>query len=62
MELEHSTIETNGIKIHVVQAGPKSRVPVILLHGFLEFYYGWRKQIPVLVEAGCRVIIPDSQY
>ena len=61
MELEHSTIETNGIKIHVAQAGPKSGVPVVLLHGFPEFWYGWRKQIPALVEAGCRVIVPDQR-
>ncbi|HAV76840.1 MAG TPA: alpha/beta hydrolase [Anaerolineae bacterium] len=61
MELEHSTIETNGIRLHVVQAGPKSGVPVVLLHGFPEFWYGWRKQIPALVEAGCRVIAPDQR-
>jgi len=61
MELEHSTIETNGIKLHVVQAGPQSGVPVVLLHGFPEFLYGWRKQIPALVAEGCRVIIPDQR-
>lgn len=61
MELEHGTIETNGIKLHVVQVGPKSGVPVVLLHGFPEFWYGWRKQIPALVEAGCRVIVPDQR-
>lgn len=61
MEFEHSTIETNGINLHVVQAGPQSGVPVILLHGFPEFWYGWRKQIPALVEAGCRVIVPDQR-
>lgn len=61
MEFEHSYIETNGIRLHVVQAGPKSGIPIILLHGFPEFYYGWRKQIPALVEAGCRVIVPDQR-
>ena len=61
MELEHSYIETNSIRLHVVQAGPKSGVPVVLLHGFPEFWYGWRKQIPALVEAGCRVIVPDQR-
>ena len=61
MELEHSYIETNGICLHVVQAGPKSGIPVILLHGFPEFWYGWRKQIPALIEAGCRVIVPDQR-
>ena len=61
MELEHSYIETNGTCLHVVQAGPKSGIPVILLHGFPEFWYGWRKQIPALAEAGCRVIVPDQR-
>jgi len=61
MELEHSAIETNGIKLHVAQAGPQSGVPVILLHGFPEFYYGWRRQIPALVAEGCRVIVPDQR-
>jgi len=61
MELEHSYIETNGIRLHVVQAGPQSGVPVVLLHGFPEFWYGWRKQIPALVAEGCRVIIPDQR-
>jgi len=61
MELEHSYIETNGIKLHVVQAGPQSGVPVMLLHGFPEFWYGWCKQIQALVAEGCRVIIPDQR-
>lgn len=61
MELEHDFIETNGIKLHVVQAGPKSGAPLILLHGFPEFWFGWRKQLPALVEAGCRVILPDQR-
>ena len=61
MDFEHSFIQTNGIKLHVVQAGPKSGIPVVLLHGFPEFWYGWRHQIPALVEAGCRVIVPDQR-
>jgi hypothetical protein len=40
MELEYSFINTNGIRLHVVQAGPKSGIPVLLLHGFPEFWYG----------------------
>ena len=61
MDLEHSYIETNGIRLHVVQAGPQSGPPVILLHGFPENWLCWRRQIPALVEAGCRVIIPDQR-
>ena len=41
--------------------GPENGTPVILLHGFPEFSYGWRKQVPALVEAGYRVIVPDQR-
>ncbi len=61
MKLEHSTIKTNGIRLHVVQAGSNSGMPVVLLHGFPEYWYGFRKQIPAFVKAGCRVIIPDQR-
>jgi epoxide hydrolase 4 len=61
MELEYSHIKTNGIQLYVVQAGPKSGIPVMLLHGFPEFWRSWIKQLPVLAQAGCRVIIPDQR-
>lgn len=61
MDLEHSYINTNGIRLHVLQAGPQSGTPVMLLHGYPEFWYGWRKQIPALAQAGCRVIVPDQR-
>lgn len=61
MDLEHSTIKTNGIRLHVVQAGPKSGVPVLLLHGFPEHWRCWVRQIPALTAAGCRVIAPDQR-
>lgn len=61
MQYETAFIETNGIKLHVVTAGPKDGQPVFLLHGFPEFWYGWRKQIEPLAEAGFRVIVPDQR-
>ncbi|MGB7875364.1 MAG: alpha/beta hydrolase, partial [Anaerolineales bacterium] len=61
MQYETTFIETNGIKLHVVMAGPKDGQPVFLLHGFPEFWYGWRKQIPALADAGYRVIVPDQR-
>ena len=57
--LEETFITTNGIRLHTVMAGPQSGIPVILLHGFPDYWRGWLKQIPALVEAGCRVIVPD---
>ncbi len=58
---EHHFIQTNGITLHVVIAGPMAGQPIILLHGFPEFWFGWRKQIPALAEAGFRVIVPDQR-
>jgi pimeloyl-ACP methyl ester carboxylesterase len=60
-ELEHTTITTNGINLHVVLAGPRDGIPVILLHGFPEFWRGWLKQIEPLADAGYRVIVPDQR-
>ncbi len=54
-------ITANGIKLHVQTDGPENGTSVVLLHGFPEFWYGWRRQIPALVEAGFRVIVPDQR-
>ena len=59
--MNYEYIETNGIRLHVAQAGSDDKPLVILLHGFPEFSYGWRKQIPYLVEAGYRVWAPDQR-
>ena len=59
--MDHSQIKTNGIHLHVAQAGPKDGPLVILLHGFPEFWYGWRHQIPSLADAGYRVWAPDQR-
>ncbi len=59
--MQRQFVETNHIKLHVLTDGPKNGPSVILLHGFPEFHYGWRKQIPALVGAGFRVIVPDQR-
>lgn len=59
--LEHIFLPTNGIRLHVVQSGSRYGSLVILLHGFPEFWYGWRKQIQPLTNAGLRVWAPDQR-
>ena len=59
--LEHRTIATNGIHMHAVLAGPEDGPLVLLLHGFPELWYGWRKQIGPLAAAGFRVVAPDQR-
>ncbi len=50
-----------GVTLHVARAGPEDGPLVILLHGFPEFWYGWRRQIPTLAAAGYRVWAPDQR-
>jgi pimeloyl-ACP methyl ester carboxylesterase len=57
----HRTLATNGIRLHVVEAGPEGGPLLILLHGFPEFWYGWRHQIEPLAAAGFHVLAPDQR-
>lgn len=52
-------IDVGGVELHCVEAG--SGPLVVLLHGFPEFWYSWRHQIPALVHAGYRVVAPDMR-
>src|SRR6185503_19412976 len=49
--------EVGELELHYVEAGHGPLV--ILLHGFPEFWYGWREQIEPLAGAGFRVVAPD---
>jgi epoxide hydrolase 4 len=53
----HEHIPAYGVQLHVVKAGIGP--PVVLLHGFPENWYSWRRQIPVLADAGFSVLAPD---
>ncbi|MEQ3550979.1 alpha/beta hydrolase [Pseudonocardia nematodicida] len=55
----HRAVSANGIRIHVVEAGPPDGPLVVLLHGFPEFWWTWRHQLPALAGAGFRVVAPD---
>ena len=54
-------VGTNGIRLHAIRAGPGDGPPVVLLHGFPEFWYGWHRAIRPLADAGYRVIVPDQR-
>jgi epoxide hydrolase 4 len=54
---QHREITTNGIRMHYVTQGTGPLV--VLLHGFPEFWYSWRYQIPFLAEHGYTVVAPD---
>jgi pimeloyl-ACP methyl ester carboxylesterase len=58
---ESTLLAANGIVLHTVLAGPAGGPLVILLHGFPEFWYGWRHQLAPLAAAGLRVVAPDQR-
>lgn len=59
VDLGAERIAAGSVELHVATAGPVSGEPVILLHGFPESAWGWRKQIEPLARAGRRVLAPD---
>jgi pimeloyl-ACP methyl ester carboxylesterase len=53
---QHHFVETNSIRLHCVTQGEGDLV--VLLHGFPEFWYSWRHQIPALAKH-FKVVVPD---
>src|SRR3989440_10888039 len=53
----------NGLRMHVLEAGFESigRPCLLLLHGFPELAYSWRKVMLPLAQAGYHVIAPDQR-
>jgi epoxide hydrolase 4 len=58
-DLREGYAEVGDQRLHYVEAGDGPLV--VLLHGFPEFWYGWRQQIKPLVDAGFRVVAPDTR-
>jgi epoxide hydrolase 4 len=54
---QHRDIITNSIRMHYVTQGTGPLI--VLLHGFPEFWYSWRHQVPFLAEHGYTVVAPD---
>ncbi|MFL6811962.1 MAG: alpha/beta fold hydrolase, partial [Bradyrhizobium canariense] len=55
--------DINGLRMHVLEAGyeTRGRGCVLLLHGFPELAFSWRKVMPALADAGYHVIAPDQR-
>ena len=58
-DITHRFIETNGIRMHVAEAGQGPLV--LLLHGFPESWYSWRYQLAALAQADYHAIAPDQR-
>ena len=55
--------DVNGLSMHYLESGEKTKTSelIVLLHGFPELSYSWRKILPVLSEQGFHVIAPDQR-
>src|SRR6185312_10883791 len=60
-DVRFSRIPVHGIHLHVAEAGPSDGPLVFLLHGFPEFWYGWRNQIAPLAARGFHIVAPDQR-
>ena len=56
---EPNYMEIDGLRVHYLDEGPKDADPIFLLHGEPTWSYLFRKMIPILTDAGHRVIVPD---
>lgn len=61
VSIQHRTVPTNGISMHVAGAGDPDGPLVVLCHGFPETWYSWRHQLPVLADAGFHALAPDQR-
>lgn len=59
--LDSQMVDVGSVKLHVVFAGPENGEPVILIHGFPEFWYMWRHHIKALADQGYRVAAIDMR-
>src|SRR6202161_1531063 len=58
---ESATALVGGVTLHYRVGGDPNCPPVLLWHGFLGTSYSWHKVMPLLVEAGYRVLVPDMR-
>jgi len=58
LNYNHYKAKVNGILIHYVMSEGKGD-PIVLLHGWPQTWYEWRKVIPILIDNNYTVIAPD---
>ncbi|MBC3539353.1 alpha/beta fold hydrolase [Rufibacter sediminis] len=61
METRTTFYRTNGVRLHVAEAGYANEKVILFLHGFPEFWYGWKKQLQFFAENGWRAVAPDQR-
>jgi pimeloyl-ACP methyl ester carboxylesterase len=55
----HALVSANGARFHVAECGDEGAPMVVFLHGFPEFWWAWRHQLPAVADAGLRAVAMD---
>jgi haloalkane dehalogenase len=58
-DFEPHYVHIEGFRIHYIDEGPADAAPILLMHGEPSWSYLYRNMIPILADAGHRVIVPD---
>ena len=58
-EITHRQVQTNGISMHIAEAGTGPLV--VMVHGFPGLWYSWRHQLPALAAAGWHAVAVDQR-
>ncbi len=61
MEFQEKTFPVNKVQLHTVAAGPADGPIMLFLHGFPEFWFGWKNQLDFFAALGYRVMAPDQR-
>lgn len=59
VDVRHRDVRARDIRFHVAEAGPADGDPIVLVHGWPQHWWTWRKLLPGLTAAGHRVVMPD---
>ena len=59
MPITHRFVDTNGIRMHLAEAG--SGPLVLFCHGWPESWYSWRHQLEAVAAAGFHAVAPDMR-
>ena len=59
--VRHGYARLSEVTLHYAEGGPATGPLVVMLHGYPDFWYSWRHQIPFLAEHGYHVVAPDMR-
>jgi len=60
-EIRERFIKTNGVNLHVLEAGPQEGPMIVFLHGFPDCCYAWRRQLRYFADRGYLAVAPDQR-